>query len=49
MHIVLGLTAEDMERGRYVRISQIQRLRKAGQLDSSLRWSPKRAETPVPI
>jgi len=38
----LGLTAEDMERGRYVRISQIQRLQKAGQLDNSLRW----VETP---
>ena len=34
----VGLTAEDMTRGRYVRISQIQRLQKAGQLDSSLRW-----------
>jgi nucleoside-diphosphate-sugar epimerase len=34
----VGLTAEDMERGRYVRIVQIQRLRKAGQLDDSLRW-----------
>jgi nucleoside-diphosphate-sugar epimerase len=43
----VGLTAEDVERGRYVRISQIQRLQKAGQLDSSLRWSPQRAETPV--
>jgi nucleoside-diphosphate-sugar epimerase len=43
----VGLTAEDMERGRYVRISQIQRLQKAGQLDSSLRWSPQRAETPA--
>jgi len=42
-----GLTAEDMERGRYVRISQIQRLQKARQLDSSLRWSPQRAATPV--
>jgi nucleoside-diphosphate-sugar epimerase len=41
------LTAEDMERGRYVRISQIQRLQKAGQLDSSLRWSHQRAETAV--
>src|SRR6266481_4166191 len=39
------LTAEDMERGRYVRISQIQRLQKAGQLDNSLRWNPQRAET----
>ncbi len=34
----VGLTAEDMERGRYVRIVQIQRLRKTGQLDDSLRW-----------
>src|ERR1039458_9005540 len=35
----VGLTAEDMDRGRYVRISQIQRLQRAGQLDSSLRWT----------
>ena len=34
----VGLTAEDMERGRYVRISQIQCLQKAGQLNGSLRW-----------
>jgi len=34
----VGLTAKDIERGRYVRINQIQRLQKAGQLDSSLRW-----------
>jgi nucleoside-diphosphate-sugar epimerase len=43
----VGLTAEDMERGRYVRISQIQRLQKAGALDHSLRWSHQRAETVV--
>jgi len=43
----VGLTAEDMERGRYVRISQIQRLQKAGQLNSSLRWSQQGAETPL--
>ncbi len=36
-HLV-GLTAEELKRGRYVRIVQIQRLRKAGQLDDSLRW-----------
>jgi len=36
-----------MERGRYVRISQIQRLQKAGQLDGSLRWSHQRTETAV--
>ena len=41
----VGLTAEDMEGGRYVRISQIQRLQKAGQLDGSLRWSHQRAAT----
>jgi nucleoside-diphosphate-sugar epimerase len=34
----VGLTAEDMERGRYTRIVQIQRLQKGGQLDDSLRW-----------
>jgi nucleoside-diphosphate-sugar epimerase len=42
-----GLTAEDMERGRYVRISQIRRLQEAGQLDNFLRWSRQRSETPV--
>ncbi len=34
----VGLTAEDVERGRYVRIVQIQRQQKAGRLDHSLRW-----------
>jgi nucleoside-diphosphate-sugar epimerase len=43
----LGLTAEDMDRGRYVRISQIQRLQKAGQLDSSLRWTHQSVESPL--
>jgi len=33
-----GLTFEDLERGRYSRISHIQRLQKAGRLDASLRW-----------
>lgn len=33
-----GLSAEDMQRGRYIRIAQIQRLREAGKLDPSLRW-----------
>jgi nucleoside-diphosphate-sugar epimerase len=40
----VGLTAEDLERGRYVRISQIQRLKKAGRLDDSLRWMKQPAE-----
>jgi nucleoside-diphosphate-sugar epimerase len=35
----VGLTFEDLERGRYVRISHIQRLLNSGQLDASLRWS----------
>lgn len=41
----VGLTANDMKRGRYVRISQIRRLQEAGQLDASLRWSRQPAET----
>lgn len=44
-----GLTAEDIRRGRYVRISEIQRLQKAGQLDSSLRWSRQQAVVPVVV
>jgi len=34
----VGLTREDVEAGRYVRMSQINKLLKNGQLDSSLRW-----------
>jgi nucleoside-diphosphate-sugar epimerase len=34
----VGLTADDLNRGRYVRISQIQRLQQAARLDDSLRW-----------
>jgi nucleoside-diphosphate-sugar epimerase len=34
----VGLTADDLKHGRYVRISQIQRLQKSGCLDGSLRW-----------
>jgi nucleoside-diphosphate-sugar epimerase len=34
----LGLKADDLDQGRYIRIAQIQRLQKAGQLDKSLRW-----------
>jgi nucleoside-diphosphate-sugar epimerase len=39
-----GLTAEDVERGRYARINHIQRLLKAGRIDSSLRWSPEASQ-----
>jgi nucleoside-diphosphate-sugar epimerase len=42
-----GLTRDDLEDGRYVRISHIRRLLKAGQLDTSLRWSRQPAETAV--
>lgn len=34
-----GLSFQDLERGRYARITHIQRLMNAGQLDSSLRWN----------
>jgi len=35
-----GLTREDLEDGRYVRMSQIQRLLDTRELESSLRWKP---------
>jgi len=34
----VGFTAQDIKAGRYTRISHIQRLMQAGQLDPSLRW-----------
>jgi nucleoside-diphosphate-sugar epimerase len=40
-----GLTREDVECGRYVRMSHIQRLMKAGRLDDSLRFSRRHVET----
>jgi len=43
----VGLTAEDLERSRYVRISHIQRLLKAGHVDASLRFSQKHAAPTV--
>lgn len=39
-----GLTHEDLECGRYIRISHIQRLLRAGKLDASLRFSQEHAE-----
>jgi nucleoside-diphosphate-sugar epimerase len=42
-----GLRAEDMHSGRYVRLTNIRRLLKSGQLDASLRWSQQRAEATV--
>ena len=44
---IAGLTREDMESGRYIRLKHIQRLLKAGKLDASLRWRPERAGTPM--
>lgn len=45
----IGLTAEDMKTGRYVRISEIQRLQEAGRLDGTLRWSNRTAEAPAHV
>jgi nucleoside-diphosphate-sugar epimerase len=47
-----GLTRQDVEWGRYVRMSHIQRLLKAGQVDASLRWSTTstdRVTAPAPV
>ena len=42
-----GLRFADLKRGRYTRITHIQELMQAGQLNSSLRWSNQHAETAV--
>jgi nucleoside-diphosphate-sugar epimerase len=42
-----GLTAGDLERGRYTRITRIQELMKSGKLDSSLRFTRQQAATTV--
>jgi len=41
----VGLSSVDLEKAPYTRISQIQRLIKAGQLNTSLRWLGRYAET----
>jgi nucleoside-diphosphate-sugar epimerase len=41
----VGLSSADLEKAPYTRISQIQRLIKAGQLDASLHWLGRYAET----
>jgi nucleoside-diphosphate-sugar epimerase len=41
----VGLSSADLEKAPYTRITQIQRLIKAGQLDTSLRWLARYAET----
>ena len=45
----VGLTAADIEQGRYVRISEIRRLQQAGRLNSELHWTAKYAETTVGV
>jgi nucleoside-diphosphate-sugar epimerase len=35
----VGLTAAEVEQGRYIRISQIRRLQQAGRLDAELHWA----------
>jgi nucleoside-diphosphate-sugar epimerase len=42
-----GLTAADVEQGRYVRISEIRRLQRAGKMDRVLRWMSQPAESAV--
>lgn len=42
-----GLTAQDVERGRYIRLKHIRGLLDAGSLDTSLRWIPQPAEAVV--
>jgi nucleoside-diphosphate-sugar epimerase len=45
----VGITASDVEAGRYVRISEIRRLQQAGRLDDGLHWIGKCAETAVGV
>ena len=41
----VGLTAVDIEQGRYVRLNEICRLQRAGRLDGNLQWTRKSATT----
>ena len=43
----VGLTSNDLDRGRFVRISEIRRLQGARKLDSELRWTAKVAEAAI--
>ena len=45
----VGLSCADLELGRYTRITHIQKLMQAGQLDSSLRWSNQPTEAAVVV
>ena len=49
-----GLTQEDVDSGRYIRLRQIQRLQKEGKLDGNLHWincgaGAKSASSPAPL
>ena len=44
-----GLTYDDLERGRYVRISEIQKLRKTRPLDTTLRWTQLRVAVALSV
>jgi nucleoside-diphosphate-sugar epimerase len=43
----VGLSVADLEQGLYVRMTHIQKLMQAGQLDSALRWSKQHVEIAV--
>jgi nucleoside-diphosphate-sugar epimerase len=43
----IGLTAGDLEEGRYTRLREIRRLQNSAKLDSDLRWITQHAETIV--
>ena len=45
----VGLTREDVERGRYVRMNHIQRLLDARALESSLRWKAPAERNAFPV
>ena len=45
----VGLTAADIEQGRYVRINEIRRLQQAGRLEGALHWIGKNAKTTVGV
>jgi nucleoside-diphosphate-sugar epimerase len=43
----IGLTPEEVEEGRYIRLKEIRRLQDAGKLNGSLRWVRANAEVPA--
>jgi nucleoside-diphosphate-sugar epimerase len=45
----IGLTASNIEQGRYVRISEIRRLQNAGRLDDELLWTPSEVQAALKV